>query len=329
MSTTDLFNDLTAGDRSALARAITLVESSLPAGQAAARTLVERCLPASGRSLRLGMTGIPGVGKSTLIDALGMHYLNAGHKVAVLAVDPSSERSHGSILGDKTRMVRLAQEKNAFIRPTAAGGMLGGVARRTREAMVLCEAAGYDRILIETVGVGQSELDVDHMCDLNLLLTITGAGDELQGIKRGIMESADVVVLTKTGGDNTKRATQARNDLRNAIHMLPLRGSGRHPQVLLTDAVEGTGIEALAALTEELHAQDTANGYVAMRRQQQSLHWMHKAIEEGLMDWFRRDPAVVAMLPGLEEAVRTGRTSPFQAADDLLKILRTGAAPRS
>ncbi len=329
MTRADLFPALVAGDRTALARAITLVESERPADRAAARHLLERCLPLAGRSLRLGITGIPGVGKSTLIDALGMHYVRAGHKVAVLAVDPSSGRSHGSILGDKTRMVRLVQEANAFIRPTAAAGMLGGVARRTREAMVLCEAAGHDRVLIETVGVGQSELDVDHLCDLVLLLTIAGAGDELQGIKRGIMEVADVVAITKAGGDNARRAAEARTDLRHAVRMLPPRPGGRRPEVLLTDAVEGTGIEALARHAEELHDRDRAAGTVDARRRQQDLHWMHRAIEDGLRAMFREHPAVADRLPALEEDVRTGRTGPFQAAEELLDRIRTGGAPRS
>lgn len=329
MSTTDLFPHLIAGDRSALARAITLVESEREADRVAAEALVERCLARSGGAMRIGITGIPGVGKSTLIDALGMHYVEAGHRVAVLAVDPSSGRSHGSILGDKTRMVRLSQHPNAFIRPTAAGGMLGGLARRTREVVLLCEAAGYDRVLIETVGVGQNELEVDHLCDIGLLLTVAGTGDELQGIKRGIMEAADVVVLTKAGGDQAPRAEEARQQLRSAIRLLPARPSGRRPEVLLTDSLLDTGIRALAHHVESLLATDRANGYLEARRQEQALHWMHRAIETGLRDLFRTHPAVIRELPRLEAAVRNGRTSPFAAAEELLNFLRTGDAPRS
>lgn len=309
---------LRSGDRVALGRAITLVESTRPADREAAQALLQRCLPASGHGLRVGITGVPGVGKSTLIDALGMALLEAGHRVAVLAVDPSSDRSSGSILGDKTRMQRLVAHERAFVRPSPSSGALGGVARRTRETIVLCEAAGYDRILVETVGVGQSELDVDRMTDLNVLLMLAGAGDELQGIKRGIMEAADLIALTKAEGDNRARAEAARRDLRNAVHFLPPRDSGRHPEVLLTSATEGTGIMELMGLIEELAAADRAGGRTARRHREQALYWMRHAVREGLLERFHEDPAVAALLPALEQAVMDGRTSPFQAAQDLL-----------
>ena len=306
------------GDRVALGRAITLVESTRPADREAAQTLVEHCLPHSGKGLRLGITGVPGVGKSTLIDALGMALIGTGHRVAVLAVDPSSASSSGSILGDKTRMERLATQENAFVRPSPSGGTLGGVARRTRETIVLCEAAGYDRILVETVGVGQSELDVDRMTDLNVLLMLAGAGDELQGIKRGIMEAADLIALTKAEGDNLPRAEAARRDLRNAVMFLPLRDSGRHPEVLLTSAVACTGVDALLKRISELASEDQASGRTARRRSEQGLFWLHQALRDGLMERFAADPDVSRDLPVLEAAVQAGTISPFRAAQQLL-----------
>jgi len=319
---------LQAGDRAALGRAITLVESSRPEDQARARELLNACPPPSVPAQRVGITGIPGVGKSTLIDALGTTMVHAGHRVAVLAVDPTSQRSGGSILGDKTRMERLTQLDAAFVRPTAAGGTLGGVARRTRETILLCEAAGYDRILVETVGVGQSEWEVDQMTDLNLLLMIAGAGDELQGIKRGIMESADLVVLTKVEGDQRARAEAAARDLRNAIHLLPARPSGEHPPVLLVSALGGEGITALAAELEDRHARAQQAGLLQARRQGQALHWMRQAVLEGLRDRLTHDPLVAARHAELEAAVQAGTMSPFDAADAVLALFRTGDALR-
>lgn len=319
----DLFDPLRNGDRSALARAITLSESTRPEDRALARELAARCLPFTGAGLRLGITGIPGVGKSTLIDALGLALIGQGHKVAVLAVDPSSVRSGGSILGDKTRMERLSQHDRAFIRPTAAGGTLGGVARRTREAMLLCEAAGYDRIIVETVGVGQNELEVDRMTDLNLLLTIAGAGDELQGIKRGIMESADAVVVTKADGAGVAAVQEARNDLRNAIALLPPRIAGRHPAVLLTDALTGRGIAELLAHIDTLHQAMLADGSLAVKREEGAIDWFERSLHEGLLDLLKNDARVSAARPAMEAAVRQGRKAPFQAAEELLTLFRT------
>ncbi|MCW5900509.1 MAG: methylmalonyl Co-A mutase-associated GTPase MeaB [Flavobacteriales bacterium] len=315
-------------DRAALARAITLVESQRPVDRRTARALLEQVMPAAGKAFRIGITGIPGVGKSTLIEALGMSLIGAGHRVAVLAVDPSSGRGHGSILGDKTRMERLAQQDAAFIRPTPSGGALGGVARRTREAILLCEAAGHDRVLIETVGVGQSELEVDQLCDLNVLLMIAGAGDELQGIKRGIMESADLVVFTKcdAAGD---AASSAARDTRNALALLPPRPGGRRPDVVLTDALTGRGIAELVDKLEALRQTDEGSGHTAHRRREQDVHWMRTMAEEDLLERFRGDDRVMAGSSRLEQAVREGKLSPQQAALMLLEVFRTGGAPRS
>jgi len=323
-----LLQALRGGDRSALARAITLAESRSVTDAADARVLIETCLPFSGGALRLGITGIPGVGKSTLIDALGLQLIAQGHRVAVLAIDPSSARSGGSILGDKTRMERLAQRDEAFIRPTPAGGVLGGVARRTREAIILCEAAGYDRILVETVGTGQNELEADRITDLNLLLLIAGAGDELQGIKRGIMESADLIAFTKCDGDAMQRATSARRELLSAIQLLPPRASGRRPEVLLTSAMQGDGIAELAERIEALHAADRESGHLQAKRSEQGLHWLDQSINFGLSEAFVADQRVQAAMPALREAVRAGTMTPSSAAEELLRLFRTGDAPR-
>jgi LAO/AO transport system kinase len=318
----ELFEALRSGDRSALARAITLVESTREEDSGAARELVRRCLPRAGGSRRIGITGIPGAGKSTLIDALGMLLVGQGHHVAVLAIDPSSARSGGSILGDKTRMERLSQHPGAFIRPTPTGGTLGGVGRRTRETLVLCEAAGFDRVLIETVGIGQSELAVDRMTDVNLLLMIAGAGDELQCIKRGIMEAADVVVLTKTDGDNAERNKRSAADLRQAIQLLPAREYGGRPEVLLCSAVENFGMAELLSSLDTLSGKLEEQGHTAVRRRDQDRWWMRATIEERLVSGFYNDPRVKDALPGLEDAVIQGLRSPFDAADELLRLMK-------
>ena len=313
-----LFAALRAGERTALAQGITLVESLLDEERALAARLLDLCRPHAGGAVRIGITGIPGVGKSTLIDVLGLELISAGHRVAVLAIDPSSAIGGGSILGDKTRMERLGARKEAFIRPSPAGGTLGGVARRTREAMLLCEAAGHDRLIIETVGIGQNELEVDRLVDLTVLLSLAGTGDELQGIKRGIMEAADLIVITKADGDGRPRSEQARLELKNAIQLLPSRANGRRPEVLLCSAVEGTGVQELLQCLERLVEADRQSGYFQQRRQGQDVRWMHQAIEETLLRRFHGDPQVAHALPALEEAVRTGKISPFKAAEDLL-----------
>ena len=316
-----------SGDRGALARAITLIESTAEGQQEEAQALLEALLPHARTGIRFGITGIPGVGKSTLIDALGIHLIGSGHQVAVLAVDPSSTRSGGSILGDKTRMERLAVNDAAFVRPSATGGAMGGVTRRTWEATILCEAAGYDRVIIETVGVGQSELAVDRMTDLNVLMMIAGAGDELQGIKRGIMEMADVVVLNKCDGANTKACASARNDLLQAIQLMPARSNGRRPYVLLCSATEGTGIAELALHLEQMADEDKTNGAFAERRRAQWTARLDSAIHDELSMAFARDEGVQAMRASLAVQVADGLLSPARAAARSVALFRTGGAP--
>ncbi len=318
----ELLVPLRAGDRVALARAITLVESTRASDRPMAHALIRAALKEIKPSVRIGVTGIPGVGKSTLIDTLGSHLIEEGHRVAVLAIDPSSTRGGGSILGDKTRMERLAGEANAFIRPSPSSGTLGGVARRTREAMILCEAAGYDRILIETVGVGQSEAAVDHLTDLNLLLMIGGAGDSLQGIKRGIMEAADIIAITKTDGDNDQRNQRAAMDLRQAISLLPPRDNGQRAPVLLCSATTGKGIPELAKALEEVAARDMKSGHQHLRRRDQDQWWMRSTIEEALIEDFYSADVVEKLLPELEARVRAGEIGPFDAAEELLRKYR-------
>lgn len=317
-----LLAQLRQGDRVALARAITLAESTRATDRALARELVSRAREAAGPSVRIGITGIPGVGKSTLIDALGSQLIKDGHRVAVLAIDPSSTHGGGSILGDKTRMERLANEEHAFIRPSPTSGTLGGVARRTREAMILCEAAGDDRILIETVGVGQSEATVDQLTDLNLLLMIGGAGDSLQGIKRGIMEVADLIAITKTDGDNDARNRRAAMDLRQAIALLPPRDHGERPPVLLCSATTGKGVPELCAALEQAAAKHQESGHALRRRSAQDQWWMRAAVEEALLDEFYAAPVVARLLPLLEARVRSGKAGPFEAAEELLRRYR-------
>lgn len=322
----ELLKRLQNGDRAALARAITLVESTRAQDRASSSTLLDLALPMSGKSLRVGITGIPGVGKSTLIDAMGRLAIQYGHRVAVLATDPSSARNQGSILGDKTRMEELSRSEQAFIRPTPTSGHLGGVARHTRETMVLCEAAGYDLVLVETVGVGQSELEVDGLTDLNLVLMIPGAGDELQGIKRGIMESADVLVLTKADASNDQLRIQAANDLRNAVMYLPTRESGRQATIIQTDALSGKGIAELWTLVLQLSEADRATGYRDRRREQQNVQWLRHALREGLLDRFLADPSMVEQLALLEDRVKNGQLGPDRAATDLIDSFRTSGA---
>lgn len=314
----ELFAALHAGDRGALARAITLAESTREADAEDARALVRRSIGQRVASVRIGITGIPGAGKSTLIDALGLALIRQGHRVAVLAIDPSGQRG-GSILGDKTRMERLSLEPSAFIRPSPTSGNLGGVGRRTQEAIVLCEAAGYDRVLIETVGTGQNEVSVDRMTDLNVLLMIGGAGDELQGIKRGIMEAADMIVLNKTDGGNQERNARAANDLRQALQLLPPRERGERSDVLLCSAQSGAGIEELMERLERMAVASRTSGYFVQRRSEQDRWWMRATIEERLVSRFYSDQQVAERLKALEQEVVQGSISPFDAAEELLR----------
>ncbi|MEX1361531.1 MAG: methylmalonyl Co-A mutase-associated GTPase MeaB [Nannocystaceae bacterium] len=305
---------LRAGNRSALGRAITLVESRRQADRERADALIETLLPDAGAALRVGITGMPGVGKSTLIEALGGRLTAAGHRVAVLAVDPSSARSGGSILGDKTRMQTLARDPAAFIRPSPSGGALGGVARRTRETIVLVEAAGYDVVLVETVGVGQSEVMVADMVDFFLVLTLAGGGDELQGIKRGILELADLLAVTKADGDNLGAARRSQAEYATALELMAPRSPAWRPRVQLCSALTGDGLDSMwQAVLEHREALQQA-GEWETRRGGQRLRWLWRAIEDGLRETLARNEGTRRALERLEPAVRSGETSPERAA---------------
>jgi LAO/AO transport system kinase len=320
--TVDQYVDrILTGDRMVLSRAITLVESTLPADQQLAQQVLARLLPATGRATRIGITGPPGVGKSTFIEAFGTYLVENHHqKIAVLAIDPTSQKSGGSILGDKTRMAALATLPQVYIRPSPAGPSLGGVARHTREAIFLCEAAGFDIILVETVGVGQSETQVQSMVDFFLLLLLAGAGDELQGMKKGIVEMADGLVITKADGANLMKARQARAEYQQALHLLPPAPSGHTPQVRLCSAIEKTGIADIWQMIRQYLALTRANQYFDKRRRDQNLHWMYQTIRQALEDKFFSSPAVQSHLPALESQVAAGRKSPFLAATELLQL---------
>ncbi|MBN1250817.1 MAG: methylmalonyl Co-A mutase-associated GTPase MeaB [Bacteroidales bacterium] len=306
------------GDISTLSSAITLVESNLAKHREISNQIIEKCLPKSGNSIRIGITGVPGVGKSTFIEALGMNIIKKGHKLAVLAIDPSSEQSGGSILGDKTRMENLSAQKNAFIRPSPSSGSLGGVARKTRETILLCEAAGFDIIFIETVGVGQSETKVHSMVDFFLLLMLAGAGDELQGIKRGIMEMADTVVINKADGNNIKKAQLAKAEYQNALHLFPPAESGWIPNVLLTSAIENLGIDDVWNSIIDYKKMTDKNNFWQSRRQNQAKFWMHETILESLKsDFFNNDENKKNIIE-FETKVINGEINPFNAAKELL-----------
>jgi LAO/AO transport system kinase len=316
------------GNRVTLARAITVIESDLSQDAELSRKILDAVLPYSGRSCRVGITGVPGAGKSTFIDALGMYLVRElGEKIAVLSVDPSSPVSGGSILGDKTRMEQLASQEQAFIRPSPARGHLGGVARRTRETMLLCEAAGYSNIIVETVGVGQSEIAVRSMTDFFLLLMIPGAGDELQGIKRGIIEQIDGMVINKSDGDNKSRAERARVDYASALRMFPPGADGWKPRVLTCSALHNQGVVEVWELVQEHRRQQWENNFFQQRRSRQALDWMRELIALGLEDMFRNDIGVRERLPGLEQTVKQGSTSSFSAAQELLAIFRGNTTP--
>ena len=316
--TAELAERVRAGDRRALARSITLVESSRSDRRAQAASLLDALLPATGRAVRVGISGTPGAGKSTFIDELGTHLTAAGHRVAVLAVDPSSRRSGGSIMGDKTRMERLSRDPAAFIRPSPSGGTLGGVARRTREAALLCEAAGFDVVLVETVGVGQSETAVADMVDCFVLLAAPGGGDELQGIKRGIMELADVVVVNKADGDLLPAARRAAADYRHAVHLLRPKHPAWTVPVLLASAVEGTCVDAVWSAIERFEAHLREGDGLERLRAAQAVEWMWTEVRERLLDTFRHDEGVAKRLADVEGDVRAGRVSPTTAAHELL-----------
>lgn len=306
-------------DKTALSRAITLIESTNAKHLEQANAVISGCLPFANHSVRIGITGVPGVGKSTFIEAFGKFLTASGRKVAVLAVDPSSTLSHGSILGDKTRMEELVKDENAYIRPSASGETLGGVARKTREAIILCEAAGFDTVIIETVGVGQSETAVHSMVDFFLLLKISGAGDELQGIKRGIMEMADAIVINKADGDNIRKANLAKTEFNRALHLFPAKNSGWQPTVSTCSAITKDGIsESWRTISDYLELTNS-NGYFQQKRQNQNQYWMLETIEQRLKNHFYESPEITALLEQSKKAVQNSEISPFAAARILLE----------
>ena len=307
-----------------LARAITVIESELPSDAEIAAQILDRLLPHSGNSRRIGITGVPGAGKSTFIDALGMFLIHEyGENLAVLSIDPSSPISGGSILGDKTRMERLSAEERVFIRPSPARGHLGGVARRTRETILLCEAAGYRNIFVETVGVGQSETAVRSMTDFFLLLMLAGAGDELQGMKRGIIEMLDGMAITKADGDNKSKAEHARAEYAHALHLFPASADGWAPPVLTCSSVTGEGLADIWKMILDHRRLAEDKGFLAERRSRQALEWLNELLLAGIEESFRNDPKVAARLPLLKDEVQRGAATPFAAGRDLLRLYRS------
>jgi len=316
-----LARGIRAGERALIARAITLVESRRADHQKAARRLVQELLPATGNAVRVGITGVPGVGKSTTVDALGTYLTGKGHKVAVLAVDPSSARTGGSILADKTRMARLGSDPNAFVRPSPSSGTLGGVAAKTRESMLILEAAGYDVVLVETIGTGQSETMVADMTDFFLVLMLPGAGDELQGLKKGVVEIADMIAINKADGDNLKRAKAAAAEYRAALHILTPRSPAWSPPVVTYSALTGNGIAALWDTVLDHRARMREAGELDARRRAQQVKWMWAMLEERVFARLKSDPAIKAKLPRIEAAVAEGRMTPALAVDEIASAL--------
>lgn len=321
LSAADMVEGIVKGDVTILSQAVTLVESVNPAHQAKAQEVIEKCLPYSGNSVRIGISGVPGAGKSTSIDEFGVHVLDRfGGKLAVLAIDPSSERSKGSILGDKTRMEKLAVRKESFIRPSPSAGSLGGVARKTRETIILCEAAGYDKIFVETVGVGQSETACHSMVDFFLLIQLAGTGDELQGIKRGIMEISDGIVINKCDGNNVDKCHIAATNFRNALHFFPAPESGWQPKVLCYSGFYGTGIKEVWDMIYEYFDFVKQNGYFEYRRNEQNKYWMYETINENLRNNFYNNSMIQQQMKEYEQRVLRGEKTSFAAASDLLQM---------
>lgn len=315
------------GNRVRLSQAITLIESTIVDHRRLAEEIIERCIPHAGRSIRLGITGIPGVGKSTFIEALGLYVIKRHRrKLAVLAVDPSSSRTHGSILGDKVRMSELARQDNAYIRPSPSAGSLGGVARKTRESILLCEAAGFDTIFVETVGVGQSETAVHSMVDCFLLLMIAGAGDELQGIKRGIMEMADIIAINKADGENQERARRAANEYSQALHLYPTPDSGWQPEVLTCSALNSTDIDSVWDRVLAHYEHMRARNLFSAHRREQARHWLRQSLQDDLWQDFLHHPEIATRYPELEQRVLRGEMHSFAAARQLLEAY-TGKRP--
>ncbi len=323
-SVADLISGVLKGDQALLARAITLVESTQAVHQEKAYEIIEKCLLKTKDTLRIGITGVPGVGKSTFIERFGSMLTAMGKKVAVLAVDPSSTVSKGSILGDKTRMPQLVKDPMAFIRPSPSGDSLGGVARKTRESIILCEAAGYDVILVETVGVGQSETAVHSMVDFFLLLKLTGAGDELQGIKRGIMEMADAIVINKAEGDNIKRAEMARSEFERALHLYPPKENDWAPKVLSCSSITGAGIPEIWEMINDYQTKNKASSYFVSKRKSQNTYWFHQTVESLLKQQFYGQKSVIKAMNPLQKEVENNTISPFRAAERLLALYAKG-----
>ena len=324
LSVADMVEGIRCGDITILSQAVTLIESVNPDHQAKAQEVINRCLPYSGNSIRVGISGVPGAGKSTSIDEFGMHILREkGGKLAVLAIDPSSERTKGSILGDKTRMEKLAQHPASFIRPSPSAGSLGGVARKTRETIILCEAAGFDKIFVETVGVGQSETACHSMVDFFLLIQVAGTGDELQGIKRGIMEISDGIVINKCDGDNVDRCQMAATNFRNALHFFPKPESGWLPKVLCYSGFYGTGVKEIWDMIYQYFDFVRHNGYFDYRRNEQAKYWMYETINEQLRLNFYNNPAIQVELQQSEQSVLSGQQTSFAAAQGLLDLYYT------
>ena len=320
LTTDEYVAGILEGNITTLSQAITLIESNNPDHYAQAQEIIERCLPYSGKSVRIGITGVPGAGKSTFIEAVGNMVTSLHHKLAVLAIDPSSERSGGSILGDKTRMESIVHNPDVFVRPSPSAGSLGGVARKTRESVILCEAAGYDVIFIETVGVGQSETAVHSMVDMFLMLQISGAGDELQGIKRGIMEMADMMVITKADGENIHKAQLAKAQYQNALHLFPLPESQWRAKVYTCSSVDKVGLEEVWNGVEEYLDHIEANGYFQANRNRQNKYWMYETINETLKNAFYRNPEIEGRIAEVEQRVLGAKLSSFIAAKELLDI---------
>ena len=320
----DYVEGVLEGDRAVLSRAITLVESNAPAHFDLARQVISAVLPRTGRAVRVGITGVPGAGKSTFIEALGTWLCDRGHRVAVLAVDPSSTVTRGSILGDKTRMEELSRNENAFIRPSPSGGTLGGLTRKSRETMLLCEAAGYDVVLVETVGVGQSEVTVRDMVDFFMLLVITGAGDDLQGMKKGVMELADAIVVNKADGANRMRAQTTRADYEQFLHYLRPSTEGWTSRACTCSALTREGIPEVWGMVEDFMENVRSSGVLAERRRRQALSWVHSMVEDHLLRRFYEDPGVAAEMPQIEERVERGELAATQAALDLLALYERG-----
>ncbi len=318
LTASDYVEGILRGDSSVLGQAVTLVESTLPEHHQIAQEVIEKCLPYSGNSIRVGISGVPGAGKSTSIDEFGIHVLEEhGGKLAVLAIDPSSERTKGSILGDKTRMEKLSVHPKTFIRPSPSAGSLGGVARKTRETIILCEAAGYDKIFVETVGVGQSETACHSMVDFFLLIQLAGTGDELQGIKRGIMEMADGIIINKCDGNNVEKCQLAASHFRNALHLFPMPESGWLPQVLTYSGFYGIGIKEVWDMVYAYMDFVKKNGYFEHRRAEQAKYWMYESINENLRNSFYQNPTIETMLKAEERSVLAGEKTSFVAAKQL------------